>query len=50
MRRVGMEEAHAGRRASSSVAHREVGPNDETQSPEGVYTNRALKEGSLIHY
>jgi len=45
-----MEEAQVGRRASSSVAHREVGTNDQTQGPEGVYTNRSLKERSLIYY
>ena len=45
-----MDEAQIGRRASSSVAHREVGTNDQTQGPEGVYTNRSLKERSLIYY
>src|SRR6218665_3493978 len=45
-----MEEAHVGRRASSSVDHREVGTNDQTQGPKGVYTNCSLKEGSLIYY
>ena len=45
-----MEEAQVGRRASSSVDHREVGTNDQTQGPKGVYTNCSLKEGSLIYY
>ena len=45
-----MEKAQVGRRASSSVAHREVGTNNQTQGPKGVYTNRSLKEGSLIYY
>jgi len=44
-----MEEAQVGRRTSSFVAHREVGANDQTQGPKGVYTIRSLKEGSLIY-
>ena len=44
-----MEEVQVGRRASSSVAHREVGSNDQIQRPEGIYTNRSLKE-SLMYY
>jgi len=45
-----MEKAHVGRRASSSQAHRVVGTNDQNQGPEGVYSSRALKEGSPIDY